>query len=290
MPHDTPFLSLLQEHLQLRARLRKQRLDLLALLLEALIALSTVNLAKLALHLPAKPESNYRRIQRFFAEQKLPQQATADFAMHLLPEMDRLVISIDRTTWHFGKTPINVFMASIVHDGTAFPLVWIMLSKAGCSNGAEQRALLRKLFCVVPPERVAVVLADREFIGKAFMEYLTGRGVGYGVRIRKNARVGLGGAGGKAKTQSAEDLFSDLEVGQARRLRTRRTQAICYRLLRAARAALRPAPARRPKGRAPLADRGGHRAPLAERLPPALGHRSALPMRDRHRRIEVAGV
>jgi hypothetical protein len=173
MSHDTPFLPLLQEHLQPRARLRKQRLGLLSLLLEALIALSTVNLAKLALNLPAKPESNYRRIQRFFAEQKLPQRATADLVMHLLPKTDRFVISVDRTTWRFGQTPINVFMASVVHDGTAFPLVWIMLSKAGCSNGAEQRALLRKLLCVVPPERVAVVPADREFIGKAFMQYLS---------------------------------------------------------------------------------------------------------------------
>jgi hypothetical protein len=40
VPHDTPCLPLLQEHLQPRARLRKQRLRFLALFLEALIKLS----------------------------------------------------------------------------------------------------------------------------------------------------------------------------------------------------------------------------------------------------------
>jgi hypothetical protein len=148
---------------------------------------------------------------------------------HLLPTTGRLVVSVDRTEWHFGTTPVNIFgdvaspRASAVHDGTAFPLVWIMLSKAGSTSGVEQRGLLRKLFCVVPPERVAVVLADREFIGHAFMSYLTARGVGYAVRIRKDARVSFRGQGKRAKTRRAEDLFQDLKVGQTRRLRARRT-------------------------------------------------------------------
>ena len=49
------------------------------------------------------------------------------------------------------------------------------------------------------------------------MGYLTARGVGYGVRIRKDARVGFRG-----RTQRAETLFGDLVIGQGRRLRARR--------------------------------------------------------------------
>lgn len=217
MPDNTQLLMLLQEHLAPYTRFRKQRLRLVASMLTALIELSTVNLAKVALALPAKPESNYRRIQRFFAEARLSQRATAALVMHLIPVKDRLVISIDRTEWHFGQTPINILMASVVYQGTAFPLVWIMLGKAGSTSGAEQRGLLRKLLLVVPPERVRVVLADREFIGSPFMEYLTGRDLGYGVRIRKDARVEFRG-----QTRRAEDLFEDLSVGQHRRLRARR--------------------------------------------------------------------
>lgn len=224
MLDDTPLVSLLQAHIAPHVRWHPQRLRFLAAFLPALIELSTVNLAKLALALQAKPASNYRRIQRFFAEARLPQRAIAAFVLHLLPvaggrsAKDRLVISLDRTEWHFGKTPINIFMASVVYDGTAFPLVWIMLGKAGSTSGAEQRALLRKLLLVVPPDRIRVVLADREFIGAPFMGYLTARGVGYGVRIRKDARVWFRG-----RSRRAEALFGGLAVGQHRRLRVRRT-------------------------------------------------------------------
>ena len=220
MSDNTQLLMLLQEHLAPYTHFHKQRLRFVAGFLKALIQLSTVNLAKLALAFSAKPESNYRRIQRFFAEAKLPQQAVAALVLHLLPRpkaQQRFVISVDRTEWHFGKTPINIFMASIVYQGTAFPLVWIMLGKAGSTSGAEQRALLRKLLLVVPSAHIRVVLADREFIGRPFMSYLTARGVGYGLRIRKDARVGFRG-----KTQRADHLFRDLAVGQYRRLRARR--------------------------------------------------------------------
>ncbi|MGI9173912.1 MAG: IS4 family transposase, partial [Rhodothermales bacterium] len=218
MLDDTPLMTLLQTHIAPHVRWHNQRLRFLAAFLPALIGLATVNLAKLALALSAKPSSNYRRIQRFFAEATLPQQAVAAFVLHLLPTDERFVIALDRTEWHFGRTPINIFMASLVHDGTAFPLVWVMLGKAGSTSGAEQRALVRKLLLVMPPERVGVVLADREFIGKPFMGYLTARGVGYGVRIRKDARVGHRG-----RTQRVEALFADLAVGEHRRLRARRT-------------------------------------------------------------------
>ena len=52
--------------------------------------------------------------------------AVAALVLHLLPlreAKDRFVISIDRTEWHCGKTPINIFMASLLYQGTAFPLV-----------------------------------------------------------------------------------------------------------------------------------------------------------------------
>lgn len=218
MPDNTQLQMLLQAHIAPYTYFRKQRLRFLASLLLALIELATVNLAQLALAFSAKPASNYRRIQRFFAEAKLPQRAVAALVLHLLPIKDRLVISIDRTEWHFGKTPINIFMASVVYDGTAFPLVWIILGKAGSTSGVEQRALLRKLFLVTGPAQIRVVLADREFIGQAFMRYLTERGVGYGLRIRKDAHVGYRG-----KSQRADELFQDLSVGQYRRLRARRT-------------------------------------------------------------------
>jgi hypothetical protein len=227
MLNDTALLPLLQRYIAPHVRWHNQRLLFLAALLPALIEIATVNLAKLALGLAAKPSSNYRRIQRFFAQAVLPQRAVAELVLHLLPQTGRFVIAIDRTNWDFGKTPINIFMASLVHDGTAFPLVWIMLAKKGASGAAEQRALARKLLAVVPPERIRVVLADREFTCGPFLSYLSSRGVGYGLRIRKDALVKDAlvtrpRRGNRGLARRAEVLFADLTVGQHRRLRARR--------------------------------------------------------------------
>ena len=74
MLDDTPLLDLLQRHVAPHVRWHRQRLCFLAALLPALIKLGTVNFAKLSVALGAKPASNYRRIQRFFAEAKLPRK------------------------------------------------------------------------------------------------------------------------------------------------------------------------------------------------------------------------
>lgn len=218
MTDDTTLHDLLQEHLTPSAKLSHHRMTVLSLLVIALIQMATVNLAQLALLLPATLASNYRRLQRFFAQVKLSQRATSSVVLHLLPRRAKYLIAIDRTEWHFGRTPINFLVASLVHEGTSFPLVWIVLGKAGSSHSTEQRAILRKLFLVLPPERIEAVLADREFISGSFLAYLTQYQVPYGVRIRKNARVEHHGA-----SRSAESLFADLAVGEHRRLRARRT-------------------------------------------------------------------
>lgn len=103
-------------------------------------------------------------------------------------------------------------MASVVHKGTASPLARLDHARQG--RRLDKRDLVRKLLLLLPPERIRLVMADREFIGSPFMGYLTERGVGYGVRIRKGARVGFLG-----RTRGAAALFEDLAVGQHRRLR-----------------------------------------------------------------------
>jgi hypothetical protein len=156
-------------------------------------------------------------LQRFFAQAHLPQKAVAAFSLHLLSRSKLITAAIDRTEWHFGKTRVNIFMASAVHGGTAFPLAWIMLGKAGSTHAGERRALMDRLFALVPPQRIAAVLADREFFGRALIGRLAERGVGSVIRLRKDAAVTHRG-----RTLRAEALFSDLSVGQSRRLRARR--------------------------------------------------------------------
>ena len=39
------------------------------------------------------------------------------------------ILSLDRTTWTFGKTVINLLVLGVVYQGTAVPLLWMPLPK-----------------------------------------------------------------------------------------------------------------------------------------------------------------
>ncbi len=41
----------------------------------------------------------------------------------------KLVLSMDRTNWKFGKVHINILMLSVAHKGMAIPIVWYLLKK-----------------------------------------------------------------------------------------------------------------------------------------------------------------
>ena len=75
-------------------------------------------------------------------------------------------LAIDRTSWQFGKTAINIFMLAVVHDGVAYPLMFSMLPKKGNSNTKERIALLQRYIRLFGANSIDCLLADREFVGE----------------------------------------------------------------------------------------------------------------------------
>ncbi len=80
------------------------RIKLMALLLHALCVVQTVSLYKLAGAIPTDVDrdSNFRRIQRFFAKYVLDLDIIARMIFSLLPVKTELVLSMDRSNWKFG--------------------------------------------------------------------------------------------------------------------------------------------------------------------------------------------
>ena len=76
----------------------KARVTFLSAFLLALIKVTTVKLTKLtnARNGKVKPQLNYRRIQRFFAEFKLPEDGATGVILHLLPVKSDFVLALDR--------------------------------------------------------------------------------------------------------------------------------------------------------------------------------------------------
>ena len=147
---------------QLRAILQghfgwhKARITFTAAFILSLVKLNRVNFTKLAnaLNGQVKPQSNYRRIQRFFAEFDLPYEAVTRLILHLLPIKTDFTVSIDRTNWKLGKFNINILTAGIIYDGVAFPICWMLLPKRGNSNSDERIDLMKQVLTRIPKSHI----------------------------------------------------------------------------------------------------------------------------------------
>ncbi len=214
MNETTQLTSILQEHLHWY----KSRIRFTAAFILALLRVRTVNFPSLALSLNphAQRESNERRLQRFFSGFKLNLDAFAQLLLGLVPCQEKLVITLDRTHWQVGSVHLNILLCGVAHEGVAFPIVWRLLGKRGNSSQAERAALLSRLLHVIPRERIAVVLADREFISEAWFETLSTAGIPFVIRIRKNAKVTSRGC-----TKNAEQWLAPLGIGEVQRRKRR---------------------------------------------------------------------
>lgn len=164
------------------------RLSFISMLLLALIQEKTVNLVSLSLAFQglAKPESSYRRIKRFFTDVRLDKRKVAQFILSLLPPPP-YTVCVDRTNWRFGKVNINFLVIAIAHRGIAFPIVWTLLDKRGNSSSEERIELLKRFVDIVPTRYISFFLADREFIGMTWFNYLNQRKIPFAIRIRKDS-------------------------------------------------------------------------------------------------------
>ncbi len=187
------------------------RLTCLSLVILALIQEKSVNLVSLSLAFQGKtkPESSYRRLKRFFAEVRLDQVKVARLVVSLLPPPP-YTLCVDRTNWQFGRFDINILVIAIAHRGVAFPVVWTFLDKPGNSSSDERIKLLQRCFELIKPGDIAFFLADREFIGATWFNYLHKRRVPFAIRIRKDSLCD--------NLWSACALFAQLPVGELKLL------------------------------------------------------------------------
>lgn len=196
-----------------------RRIDMLCHLIVALLQVCTVNYAQLALALNEKVQisSNFKRLQRFFREFRFSHRCYVEFIWQQFAS-NQTVLALDRTHWKFGRHHINVLMISITYKGTAIPLVWKLLGKAGDSSQQERIALVRCLLCWlsdVQKEQIYALTADREFIGHQWLSYLISQHIDFVIRIRKDALVSKAN-----QSRHAYRLFATSHLRTLRKYRT----------------------------------------------------------------------
>ena len=164
------------------------RIKCLSCLIIALFKVKTVNFAELATAFSgsAKPDSHYRRIQRFFKEVKIQQDMVAQLVASFLP-YDQFILSMDRTNWMLGCFSINFLVLSIVHQGTVFPILWLFLPKKGNSNTKECIELIDQFLAIFGSYKIQYLTADREFIGEVWFRYLIDHKIKFRLRINNTS-------------------------------------------------------------------------------------------------------
>src|SRR5215212_161686 len=190
----------------------KARIKFLACFIIALIQVKTVKLTEIATAFSgtAKEQSNDKRLQRFFRFFELPYALIADLVVKLLGIPGPWTLTMDRTNWKLGLVNLNILMLGIVYKGVAFPIVWLVLPKAGSSNTDERILLLKMFIDLFGVEKIQCLLGDREFVGKRWFVWLQDQGIDFRVRAHENYLV----ANGRGKLVPAWRLFASTRVDE----------------------------------------------------------------------------
>jgi Transposase DDE domain len=174
--------------------LRSSRADTFSFLIRVILVHGSVCMHRLSAHMggAAQLASVRQRIRRFFERISLSDAVLAHFLsdqLGLCMNRDGWDLQLDRTNWDFGSVTHNILMLSVVWNGSAIPLFWTMLPKVGNSDTQERADLLGRLRAVFPAQKIRSLTGDREFVGHAWLNWLTENKIPFVMRHRENMFV-----------------------------------------------------------------------------------------------------
>jgi len=184
-------ITALADMLSPHVPLGKTRLETLCLLIIGVISARTVNLSHVACERSGEVliASTYRRLQRFFQHVALGEDWSAGLVIRLLGLSGPWNLCLDRTNWKIGGRDVNILMLAVATRRFRVPLMWTVLDKAGNSNTQERVALMQRYLALFGAESVRLLLADREFIGLKWLNFLNGKNIPFAIRVKARLRV-----------------------------------------------------------------------------------------------------
>lgn len=119
----------------------------------------------------SKQDSQYEKLRRFPRSLKLPYADLAPYIAKLPALPGPWQLTLDRTNRQFGQIDLNILLLGIVHQGIAYPIFWLVLPKAGNPHTDEWITIM-EIYHDLFGKQVARLLADREFIGTDWLNWL----------------------------------------------------------------------------------------------------------------------
>ena len=185
-------IATLQEILRPHVGLGKSRLETLCLLVVGMISARTVNLSHLACERPttAQVASTYRRLQRFFQHVRLGPDWSAPLVIGLLGLVGPWRLALDRTQWKLGTRDVNILMLAVVTRRARAPLMWSVLDNDGGSSDTAARVrLMQRYLAIFGAASIRLLLADREFVGVEWMNFLNENNISFAIRMKEKLVV-----------------------------------------------------------------------------------------------------
>jgi len=175
----------------LRPYLSKPQLLTLEILLWLLQVHKQVKIEKLAacFPLPILYESRRRHIQRFLISPKLNVTLIwlpliQKILQTLIPTGSRIIVCLDRTQWQVN----NLLMVTVILQKRALPVYWKFLEKKGCSNLAEQIAVIRPVLRLLKKYEI-IIIGDREFRSVELAYWLKNQKVKFAFRQKQDTYI-----------------------------------------------------------------------------------------------------
>lgn len=138
-----------------------------------------------------KTSSVERRIQDFFQKVDINYSQLVLFLLSFIHH-EKMVLSIDRTEWDYGKTQVNILCVVASIGKMAVPLYFEMLDNNSGNSGAPERiSLFESLLEKIGVERIEMLVMDREFVGMNWLKWLKAQEIPFCVRVPKNHKVSL---------------------------------------------------------------------------------------------------
>lgn len=171
--------------------LSKSRLETLVCVLITMVSGRTVNLTHAACHLPGEAlhASRYRRLQRFFQHVRLDQDAVARMVIEMLNLHRAIPLALDRTNWRIGSKDINILVLAVVTRRFRVPLMWTLIEHQGNSDTQQRIALMQRYLAVFGAASIQWLLADREFVGSRWMDFLNENNIPFAIRVKESLHI-----------------------------------------------------------------------------------------------------
>lgn len=171
---------------------QKSVLKGIEVLLTAILVSRTVNLNKAKDELPnilnsntLKPESCYKKLLRC-VETCAPSRIWLDLLVWGVSQIwgRASTLHIDATEWNFGSYAIHILVLSVDFQGIAVPIFFKAYRHEGVLGELARIAFIKKALRHYDLSG-KTLLADREFIGASWFEFLDEKGIKFIVRLRK---------------------------------------------------------------------------------------------------------